>query len=100
MGRVFFGPFDITAASQDLWANVGGRARTIDCNVGNRNFFFSTSRASHKMPRSSRLAHKAPVTQANEILRRELKINLVPRAFPLKKWAPPIFYGEERKIKI
>ena len=31
MDRVLIGSFDITAGSQYMWAEVGGTARTMDC---------------------------------------------------------------------
>ena len=60
MDRVLIGPFDITAVSQYLWTEEPEQR------TGNRRFIFllPSSLFPRKMPRSPRLAHKAPVMQA------------------------------------
>ena len=55
MDRFLIGPFDITAVSQNLWAKVGGRARTMDCVQAL--YFLSSTRFAREMPRSPRLPH-------------------------------------------
>ena len=51
MDRVFIGPFDITAVSQYLWAQVSGRVRAMNWLQALYFFLLPSSRASRKLPR-------------------------------------------------
>ena len=64
MDRLFIGPFNITVR-QSIFVGVGGRkSQNNGLFTGALFFLLPSSRASLKMPRWHRLAHKAPVMQA------------------------------------
>ena len=80
-------PVNIACITGALWAQRGGRSILREARDEGR---ISSSRASSKMPRSPRLAYKAPVMQATLI---RPYSQLSPWVEPSSEWSNKTFFG-------